>query len=335
MAPDALNRVICGLLSASGHNAFGVTVAPLVSGGNNRVYAVATGDTRFVAKSYFHDAQDPRDRLQTEFSFVTHAWNFGMRCVPQPIAADPSAHLALFEYVEGRRLDPGDVGVDSVAQAGRFFAQLNSAASRAAGTELGDASEACFSVADYMRAVDVRLERLSLLEPTTSVERDAADFVQQMVSSWKAIRSDILSRYPEPETPGPWRSLSPSDFGFHNALLRPSGDICFIDFEYAGWDDPAKAIGDFFTHPGLPVPERCLPDFVSAACVSFDNASQLVERARLLWTTCRIKWCCIILNEFQPAAARRRRYADAAVDLESRKELQLRKAMAHFTPLTT
>ena len=36
------------------------------------------------------------------------------------------------------------------------------------------------------------------------------------------------------------RCVSPSDFGFHNAIVRGSGEICFIDFEYAGWDDSAQ-----------------------------------------------------------------------------------------------
>ena len=52
--------------------------------------------------------------------------------------------------------------------------------------------------------------------------------------------------------------LSPSDFGFHNALLGPDGKLCFIDFEYAGWDDPAKLICDFFCQPQTPVPQAHL-----------------------------------------------------------------------------
>ena len=50
------------------------------------------------------------------------------------------------------------------------------------------------------------------------------------------------------------RCLSPSDFGFHNALAQGE-TVRFIDFEYAGWDDPAKTVCDFFHHPGVPVPD--------------------------------------------------------------------------------
>ena len=40
------------------------------------------------------------------------------------------------------------------------------------------------------------------------------------------------------------RCISPSDFGLHNAI-RTAADIRFIDFEFAGWDDPAKALVNF------------------------------------------------------------------------------------------
>src|SRR5690606_1492036 len=47
-----------------------------------------------------------------------------------------------------------------------------------------------------------------------------------------------------------FRLLSPSDFGFHNMLRRDDGSLAFIDFEYFGWDDPAKLAADFLLHAG-------------------------------------------------------------------------------------
>jgi thiamine kinase-like enzyme len=42
------------------------------------------------------------------------------------------------------------------------------------------------------------------------------------------------------------RRLSPSDFGFHNIIVISDWMLKFIHFEYAGWDDPAKMVCDFF-----------------------------------------------------------------------------------------
>ena len=33
-----------------------------------------------------------------------------------------------------------------------------------------------------------------------------------------------------------------------------NGSFVFIDFEYYGWDDPAKMIADFYLQPAVPVP---------------------------------------------------------------------------------
>src|SRR6185503_11886129 len=46
--------------------------------------------------------------------------------------------------------------------------------------------------------------------------------------------------------------LSPSDFGYHNAVLADDETVRFFDFEYAGWDDPAKLVCDFFNQVEVP-----------------------------------------------------------------------------------
>ena len=60
------------------------------------------------------------------------------------------------------------------------------------------------------------------------------------------------------------RCLSPSDFGFHNAILANDGRLRFIDFEYAGWDDPSKLICDFFCQPAVPAPPQAFDRFATA-----------------------------------------------------------------------
>ena len=58
--------------------------------------------------------------------------------------------------------------------------------------------------------------------------------------------------------PSAQRTLAPSDFGFHNTLRYANGALAFVDFEYFGWDDPAKLTADIMLHPGRPLsaPQR-------------------------------------------------------------------------------
>ncbi len=129
------------------------------------------------------------------------------------------------------------------------------------------------------------------------------------------------------------RCLSPSDFGFHNSLLQADGTLRFFDFEYAGWDDPAKMICDFFCQPDLPVPESAFESFCSCTTGNFSLPEKITRRAKNLLPFYRIKWCCILLNEFLPHNALRRRFALTSISEQERKEQQLRKVQSMLATL--
>lgn len=328
MVPQSLIEAIGRLLAAAANGDKRFELAPLASGGNNRVFKVTAGDERFVAKWYYHDARDPRGRLGAEFSFLEHARSLGFGCVPRPLACDRDAYLALYEYIQGRRVAPEDLDEGRVVEAARFFAALNRVHSRSRAATLPLASEACFSVAEHLGMVDARLERFAAMPVESLIDREARSFVETLRRRWSEEKRRIASRSSDPTEclPDRWRCLSPSDFGFHNTLLRPDGQLCFFDFEYAGWDDPAKAFGDFFAHPGVPVPQAHAERFVVEALAPFEAPEALIERARLLEPVFRVKWCCIVLNEFLPEAAGRRRFAEPGTDMNERKCIQLEKA---------
>lgn len=328
--------MIGALLARAGREAHGYTIEPIATGGNNRVFRVATSSERFVAKWYYHDARDRRDRLRAEFSFLEHVWCLGLRSVAQPLACDRDAHLALYEYIDGRHVTPEDLDEARVVEAARFFAALNQAHSRSRACALPVASEACFSVAEHLRMVDARLERFAGVPVESPIDREASRFVEALRRRWWDERERIVSRSPNPEErlPNRWRCLSPSDFGFHNTRLRPDGRLCFFDFEYAGWDDPAKAFGDFLAHPGVPVPRAHAEQFLAEAAAPFERPEALIAHARLLEPVFRVKWCCIILNEFLPEGADRRRFANPGSDPQTRKQRQLDKVRRLFATLT-
>ena len=78
--------------------------------------------------------------------------------------------------------------------------------------------------------------------------------------------------------------------------------------------------------PGSPVPRRHRDAFVQVAAAPFADSAALVARALLLEPVFRVKWCCIILNEFIAEAADRRRFANPGTDPEASKLRQLEKA---------
>jgi len=285
------------------------------------------GTARYVAKWYFGDPAGGRDRARCEFEFLSHIWRFGVRDVQRPIALDAARRIALYEYVPGRPAGPDDISSERIEGAARLFAAINSEPVRASGRHLPDASDACFAVAQHLVSVDRRIERLAQIKPESETDREAAALVAELAGCWKTVRGRVLAGFGERgELPDFWRCLSPSDFGFHNAIVRPDGRTCFVDFEYAGWDDPAKMAGDFFSHPGVPVPAEHFERFLSIALEPFTEPERLADRARRLRLVSRIRWCCIILNEFLPEVAERRRFANPDVDEGARKRRQLDRA---------
>ena len=327
--PTALQN----LVASAGLGTVGFT-DPLDGGKNNRVYRVATGGGHVLLKSYFRHPDDPRDRLGTEFAFARFAWDHGVRCIPQPLACDPAGGLGLFEFVVGRRLNAGEVAADHVTQALDFFVALNY--SKADAAALPNGSEACFSLEDHFRTIARRVERLKAIEPKTELDREAVEFVGGQFFPVAALAFDTARRQLDAQNldietslDSANRCLSPSDFGYHNALLAASdGKLRFLDFEYAGWDDPSKLVGDFFCQPTAPAPMSEFERFARTVAEAMPDPELHYTRAKLLLPIYRVKWVCILLNDFLPVGGSRRAFAGAGAEQESRKAAQLAKARA-------
>ena len=314
----------------------------LPSGGNNRVYRVECDGGTAILKHYFCHPDDPRNRLAAEFGFSQFAWAAGVRRLPRPLACDPLHSLGLYEWISGRKLGVGDVTTSHVLEAVAFFREINR--NTIAGADLPIASEACFSMAEHLACVDRRLESLLTIDATRPTGRQTADLISsRMLPLWKHIRAKVLAEVvstglplnqPLPDLE---RCITPSDFGFHNALLADgspaSGALRFIDFEYSGWDDPAKTVCDFFCQPAVPVPREHLEAFIDAAEAMSPLSNRLRDRVALLLPVYELKWCCIMLNEFLPVGEIRRSFALTADDHEVRQARQLQKVDAAVTRL--
>lgn len=128
------------------------------------------------------------------------------------------------------------------------------------------------------------------------------------------------------------RTLSPSDFGFHNALRR-DGRMIFFDFEYFGWDDPAKTISDLLLHPGMGLALEQRRQFAQGLLEGL-AMKPLALRTRLVFPLYGIKWCLILLNEFLLGALERRAFADqTGPSPKERQARQLAKAQRKLTQL--
>jgi hypothetical protein len=92
-------------------------------------------------------------------------------------------------------------------------------------------------------------------------------------------------------------------------------------------------VGDFFSHPGVPITREYVDIFLNKFLESYPQKEIISIRVKLLEIIFQIKWCCIILNEFLPHQAKRRNFANPKQDSHERKNIQLTKAKRLFASI--
>jgi Ser/Thr protein kinase RdoA (MazF antagonist) len=301
-----------------------LSVERIGAGRNSRVFRVALSDTTVVVKFYRHDAGDTRDRLATEFGALRFLWDNGERAVPQPIADDRGRYCAIYEYIDGEAPDRAGVGAGDVDALVDFLARLQTLRAKPMSATMGPASEASFSlaaVASHVAARAARLKSSGAADPR--LRRwfdDAFDPLVREISEWYGPAAAQAQQAVDAELDRSRRTLSPSDFGFHNAIRRQDDSLAFVDFEYFGWDDPAKTIVEFLLHPGMTLSETLKRRFADRFLGAFSFVPELAERARIVYPMFGLKWCLILLNDFLPDRA-----TTASDDVRA---VQLQKATA-------
>jgi hypothetical protein len=339
LAGDDRIEGISALLARNGMT--DLASAELLTGGKNNkvIRLVPVRGPMQVLKVFFRSATDTRDRLAHEFSFASYAWKQGLRALPEPIDAEPEHQCALFEHVAGGK-PPYPPTHAMMGEALDFIKGLNRDRSSADAASLKPGSEACFSLSEHLALVDGRIARLRAAD----LESNARHWIEgRLLPLWNDVKGTVQAAAaakrvdPVERLARTEQIISPSDFGFHNAIAREGiGALCFHDFEYAGWDDPAKLFGDMFNQIEYPLPVDDLRE-VAASFLSLSSSPRdLGHRMRWLLPVYGVKWCCIALNPLLAAEAARRHFAghdkgQAAFGLE-RAERQLARAI-HYHQL--
>jgi hypothetical protein len=285
-------------------------VTPIEGGRNNRVFRTEHADMPRVMKLYHRDSRDPRDRLDHEWAFLVYAARKGATAMPRPLARTDVPRAALLSFAPGVRIGADKVGAH-LDKAVDFVLEINARPHRFEGLPL--ASEACFSIAEHLATVDRRVLRLEGLDPTAPLVAEVAALVRERLApAWEKTRLRAAAT-PSLDEVLPSRAviLSPSDFGFHNALVDGE-QVTFIDFEYAGQDDPAKLVGDTFAQPDIPAPAQAFTAFARDLIGGLGLEEDHLERCHRLRPVYQLKWACIMLNEFLPIDAGRRAAAGLA-----------------------
>ena len=194
------------------------------SGGNSRLYELSTYEMdKFALKDYPDLLVDSRPRLQTEVQALKMVED--LHKTPKVVAFDEKQNIAIYEWIEGVQISRIDD--NHIKDALKFIENIQ----KLEGKEIYKlASEACLSAKDLFTQIDDRYERLLLVN-----NQDLQDFLKITFKPlWTKARKWSEQYWPRgnltKDLPNFMQVFSPSDFGFHNALLKDNGKLCFFRF---------------------------------------------------------------------------------------------------------
>ncbi len=273
----------------------------LQGGINNQVFRCGQAGEFWVIKGYGPAKPGQNDRMQAEVEFLGFAAQAAPNFTPALIHVDRERRCAVLEHIEGKTFRE-DVGASEAAvnEAVEFFRQLNAQYELAQRSINLRAAEGYLSLHEHLNNVHERLNRMTCVHLYPHLRPHAETLLSQLdraLAETEKSTSSMISRGIVADTISPeLLCISPSDFGFHNAIQSAKG-IYFIDFEFAGWDDPAKASYDFILQPRVPVAKQPSP---LLGALALENREIVSRRCKAIGPILELKWVCIQLAVLQP-----------------------------------
>jgi len=294
------------------------SVTALRGGMNSRVFSCAVADKMFLIKGYLPIEGGQRDRFVAEAQFLKYANQVANSYVPNILSVDDERRCIIMEYLVGEAYAEGSMPRENdIDDAVRFFSLLNQDLSQATSLIKMDAAEGFLKLSEHLENVRERLNEMSTGHLPLRLQSRAKQTIQLLRNAFGPVeastRQALFNELIEDALPTDKRCVSPSDFGFHNAIKTKQG-VKFFDFEFGGWDDPAKAIVDFTLQPKVPTRQY---NFTLLKALSPHEQRIVFSRANVLKPILELKWACIIAGFLRPLRYKQLSTNISAIDLEA------------------
>lgn len=285
-----------------------VKIEQISKGGNAGVYCLSLSDDRKV-KMKIYPVDSGHDRLFSEFSATSGLYGWGSKYVARPLARDTDLGVGIYDWITGEGvLAPDQKDLESSLD---FLRSLHALRNSPQFAKAPVASAACFSGQDIENQIRHRLCQFDL--PRKNNSKLDQFFAEVFVPTFETLISWVRDHWPndsdfDSQLTRDEQTLSPSDFGFHNAIRRVDGSLVFSDFEYFGWDDPVKLMSDFSFHPAMSLSDEQKASWFKGALDIYGEHQ--FERLKVCLPLYGMVWCLILLNDFRPEIWQRRLLAD-------------------------
>ncbi len=299
------------------------------AGGNNKLFCLSSGSSKLLLKVY--NAHDDRQRLKREFQALSFLYKERFECIPGAFLKNDSLNYAIYSYENGKSKNAKDVTRNDLDQMVDFIVTLQGIKPVDVTEEFLPGVMACFSFQDYLNNIQIRLEKFK----AHSQNNGLPDMVKQLLQSdyVKVISdlvSDVMKKYTEKEIeeqiPLDERRLSPVDFGPHNTIFGDDGSLVFVDFEYFGWDDPNRLVGDFLNHDQIKgISEEDKKYFLKKYLRYSTLSEYILNRLDTITKLIAIEWVTTYLSSLTKEKIEIRRFANSEFNEVEYVKIQIDK----------
>jgi hypothetical protein len=283
-----------------GHN---YSTIKLNGGINNPTYLIKNKKVNYVLKKINTNPSSLFDRYVAEKQFL-HLTNIisGIN-TPKLLDSFDTERVLILEYIKPDNIENiQNIDSNKIYECINFIKKIN------LDKELGkklitqNASDSYLDITGHIENIDVRIQNFSTKHIPELNKDHAEKLFYLLKNKWiilkkesfnflnKEINQNSIEEY--------YLKISPSDFGFHNIIINNNTNY-FIDFEFSGWDDPAKIYCDFILQPKFPIPIT-FHQLLKEQLLGKEYISKYEKRIDLLYKLLQFKWYTIrytFLNE--------------------------------------
>lgn len=297
---------------------FGISIDEFESldgGFNNKIFKVSSENGKsYLFKRYF---KDDRNRLNREFSAFKYLRSLGETRLPVPFFKDEDKGYAVYSFETGIVKSGRELVKKDLDRFLSFIFKIQNIKPIETKQNFPNAVLSTQSAEQFSNVILEKIKKFEELIKTPKTSPDIVNFskgtkvlerINGQIKNLKRMSGDSFSE----EIDDSLMRLSPVDFGPHNAIFKDNGDVCFIDFEYFGWDDPSKIVANFVTHEGSwGLSNENIRYFINKYRSESMLPKDIIDRVKIFVPLQALNWIGILLWSFTPQKLESRKFADS------------------------
>jgi len=283
------------------------------------LFRLDTQDGAALLAKFYH--RDRWDRLHREFSVLTLLGQLGLTHVPRALLRSDAFSYGVYSFEPGSAKHAAELERRDLLAVAAFATGLHAVGPDARSRDLPPAADASFSVADQLWVIDSRLRAFEAFAAGPAAYDELRDLCHGL--DLRARITDLIARATaglgddDQATVLPrsaWR-LNIADLGPQNLLFTADGGLTVVDFEAAGWDDPARLVMGFVAHAtSEDLPHGGVQTFLAAYAEARALSSAEIARFERVGMLYDVEWIAIYATALTAEAVAAKRFASRAFD---------------------